>query len=78
MATMPAAASAWVVLHFYFFRRMAGRSFSSYGAYIMGMLVDHHFRQRYYRPGCYNGWDCPFVGFLFNHVMVENAMAEFK
>ncbi|KAK4780068.1 hypothetical protein SAY87_016174 [Trapa incisa] len=48
------------------------------GSYNMGELVDCDTGTRFDWFGCYNGGNCPLVGILLNHVMVENPVAELK
>ena len=57
---------------------MDGRYFSNCGAYHMGELVNCYFGPRYNWSCCNNGWNCSFIGFLFDHALVENAMAKLK
>ena len=57
---------------------MGGRDFSSCGSYHLGQLVDRDTGARHNWSSCNYGWNCSFIGFLFNYALVENTMAKLK
>lgn len=57
---------------------MDGCFISSCCAYHVGMLVDCNTWSGYSWSGYNNGWNCSFIGLLFNHALVENTMAKLK
>lgn len=58
--------------------RMDTCHFSSSSTDHMGKLVGYNIGSTYNWSGCNNGWYCSSIGFLFNHALVANTMAEFK
>lgn len=53
-------------------------NFSSSSTNHMGKLVGCNIGSTYNWSGCNNGWYCSSTGFLFNHALVANTMAELK